>query len=311
MSDNIPVRVAAIVDETPMVKRFTLQSCSGDALPPFCGGSHVVTYLNNGLQRRYSLTSYEKGEYEIAVQLHPQSKGGSHYFHHHVKTGDTLNISSPKNYFQLSHRAKRHVFYAAGIGITPVLSLMKEAEKSAKPFELHYAARSREQCAFYKRLLRDYPEKCTFYFSNEGCRMNSEVLRQHLVGTNVYLCGPDRFITEFTYGASNVGFPSHNVHSERFSPPISHDSTPFTSELSDGRQISVPADRSLLDMLLDAGVKAPHSCRAGRCGTCEVRVSFGIVDHRDEFLSEEERTAQNVILTCVSRAKTPILGIEI
>ncbi|MFC0190184.1 PDR/VanB family oxidoreductase [Fictibacillus aquaticus] len=311
MNGKIQVQVTAVIQETPAVKRFRLASCSGLALPEFSGGSHIITYLGKGLERHYSLTRYEKGQYEIAVRLSEESRGGSRFWHNDMKIGDILHISFPKNYFQLSFSAKRHIFYAAGIGITPFLSMMRELKESGRPFELHYAAKSREQCAFYDYLVKNYPIESKFYFSNEGRRIDPAVLSEHRIGTHVYFCGPDSFITEFTEAALSAGFPMKSVHSERFAPQQRADAVPFAVELSDGRQLAVPENKTLLDALLAAGVRAPHSCRVGRCGTCELRVASGDVDHRDSFLTEEERLAGNVMLACVSRAKSGKLAIEI
>jgi ferredoxin-NADP reductase len=311
LNGKIQVHVTAVIQETPAVKRFRLAACSGVAMPKFIGGSHIITYGGNGLERHYSLTRYVDGQYEIAVRLSEESRGGSKFWHKKVKAGDKLYISFPKNYFQTSFKAKRHIFYAAGIGITPFLSMMRELKETRKPFELHYAAKSREQCAYYEVLLQEFPAECTFYFSSEGRRIDPAVLSEHLIGTHVYFCGPDSFITEFTEAAVTVGYPLKSVHSERFAPQQLANAVPFVVELRDGMQVVVAENTTLLDALLAAGVKAPHSCRVGRCGTCEIHVAAGDVDHRDCFLTEEERTEGKVMLACVSRAKSGKLTIEI
>ncbi|HYK74737.1 MAG TPA: ferredoxin reductase [Pseudoneobacillus sp.] len=157
----IPVFIEAIHEETALVKRFTLKAMDGAILPSFSSGSHIITYIegqNGMISRPYSLTNYSEkpDRYQIAIRLSDNSRGGSLYWHQHVKVGDNLYISFPKNHFPLSFKAKHHVFYAAGIGITPFLSMMTELQEQGASFELHYAAKTRESCAFYSNIKEKY-----------------------------------------------------------------------------------------------------------------------------------------------------------
>lgn len=307
---TIDVRIVSIKKETATIKRYTLQALNGTKLPPFSGGSHITTYLpksSGTLERSYSVFNLsEPGSIEIAVRLAEPSTGGSEYWHHHVAERDILKVSYPKNQFPLSFQAKHHVFYAAGIGITPFLSMMAELAEKNQSFELHYAAKTKEQCAFYDYLNQTYPGRCHFYFSEGEMpeRLTANSLKNHRIGTHVYFCGPDKMIQEFTSAAESYGYPKFNVHYERFAPPEKKDAVPFGITLKQsGKQLEVPEESSLLDVLRQNGIDIPYSCRVGGCGTCEVKVAEGGIDHYDSFLTEEQRDSNRTMLSCVSRGK--------
>lgn len=172
-TSTIEVVVEEIKRESPTVKSFKLVAANGSSLPRFSGGSHITTYVQTEyglIERHYSLTTDPDitDYYQIAIRRSDQSRGGSIYWHDHIKIGDKLYISYPKNHFPLSFRAKHHVFFAAGIGITPFLAMAADLKKKGKSFELHYAAPSKELCAFHDFLLSIYPDETHFYFSKEN-----------------------------------------------------------------------------------------------------------------------------------------------
>lgn len=302
---TIPVIVQNKENITSTIKRFTLVAAKG-TLPYFSAGSHITTYVGEAgnIARPYSLNNNPDNNncYEISVRLDDQSKGGSQYWHEEIKIGSQIEISYPKNHFPLSFKAKHHVFYAAGIGITPFLSMMAELKESGRSFELHYAAKTKEQCAFYDVLKEMYPDCCHFYFSKETKKLTVDSLLQHNIGTHVYFCGPESFITSFVKAAQQFGYPNGSVHFERFSAPVQINRAPFTVQVENEKEIPVSEDETLLEALLSAGIRAPYSCRVGRCGTCEWKVIEGEVDHQDKFLNKEQRKTS--IITCVSRAKS-------
>jgi len=310
-NSTIQVRVSNIQEETSTIKRFTLQAMDDSMLRSFSGGSHITTFLphpTGTLERHYSIfnISGKTGLFEIAVRLAEDSSGGSHYWHHNVKVGDVLSVSYPKNYFPLSFQAKHHVFYAAGIGITPFLSMIAELAEKNKSFELHYAAKSKEQCAFYDYLHKVFPSQCHFYFSNGDSteRLSSTQLLNHRIGTHVYFCGPESMIQDFTDAAKAYGYPSFPIHFERFAPrPIKEKHAFHIQMKKSNTELEVPANSSLLEVLLQNGIKVPYSCRVGGCGTCEVRVEDGEIVHFDSFLSEEQQLSNQTMLCCVSRGK--------
>lgn len=232
--------------------------------------------------------------------------------HHQAAEGDRLQISLPKNYFTISSSGTHHVFYAAGIGITPFLSMMHTLKREGHSFELHYAARSIKECAFYPYLITHFADHVSFYFSNQQHRLTTRSLHDRLIGTHVYFCGPPAFISIFIKQATEIGFPATHIHYEHFTPPISSEQgEAFTIILNNGEHIKVKEDISVLDTLLAAGYYVPSSCKIGRCGTCEIKVKAGSVLHLDDFLSEEERRENETMITCVSRCSDNLLELDI
>jgi ferredoxin-NADP reductase len=313
---TIRVYVKSVARETDFVKKFTIASLDGKPLPKFSGGAHIATYLEAPqglLVRYYSLASCpdDPMHYQIAVRLSDRSNGGSEYWHRSIQAGDELEISYPKNHFPLSFKAKHHVFYAAGIGITPFISMMHELRENGSSFELHYASKSKEACVFFDFLQREYPNESNFYFSQHSKRITPDLLKNHRMGTHVYFCGPESFIAQLTDAAVQLGYPECSIHSEQFTPPQPKNQRPFSVQLTDGSSIYVNQEQTLLHALLSHGVQAPFSCQVGRCGTCELEVAEGEVTHYDSFLTEEQKDAQSRILTCVSRAKSDRIVLKI
>ncbi|MGM0881046.1 MAG: PDR/VanB family oxidoreductase [Bacillota bacterium] len=313
---NIKVRVAEVAEETPLVRSFKLVPVEGE-LPRFSAGAHITTYLqtdNKLLERHYSLTGNPKysDSYRIAVRRSDTSRGGSAFWHSQVKVGDEMEISQPKNHLPLSFEAKHHILIAAGIGITPFMAMMADLKEAGKSFELHYAAASAEYCPFYSFILSHYGKQAHFYFSSEQQRMFTLLMWNQPVGSHVYFCGPEGLITQFKHSAQSYGYPDSSIHFELFTPPVTGPCYPFEVMLTKSKiALHVPEDRSLLDVLLDKGIKAPYSCKIGGCGSCEVEVEEGEVDHRDFFLSEQDKKKRNVMIACVSRAKSKRVSIHL
>ncbi|RNA69303.1 PDR/VanB family oxidoreductase [Alteribacter keqinensis] len=302
---RIPVVVSKIIQETPHVKRFTLKPQLDQSLPRFHPGAHILTYLHSGSEcfvRSYSLTNCPSHDYyEIAILKKVRGSGGSSCWHEHVKRGQTLTISYPRNFLHPDLSAKHHVFYAGGIGITPFLSMMRWCRKRGASFELHYSAKTKHDCAFYEYINREHPDQTTFYFTREGERIDPGLVKQHRIGTHLYICGPESFQNEIKTAALHTGYPKGSVHLESFVQLHSDGfNNPFTARLEE-KIINVNQEDTLLDALNKEGAGIPFSCRMGQCGTCEVAVKKGDIVHRDSFLTEEERCSR--MLPCVSRGE--------
>lgn len=320
VSGNIPVKIAEINIESPTVKRFRLVPTIDEKLPAFTGGSHLKTFISIDettiIEREYSLVSNPRNReyYEIAISNDINSRGGSKYWHEQMDIDDELEVTFPRNYFALNPFAKNHAFYASGIGITPFLAMMEDIQFD-QTFELHYAARTPEECAFYEELQKRYGNNVNFYFSriDEPNRLSPELMKEHRIGTHVYFCGPIAMVEEFRDAAFAYGYPEKAVHFELFSTgQDSRERNAFTVELTDSqREIEVQAEETLLDALLREGINAPHACKIGGCGSCEVEVVSGEVDHRDHFLSNENKVTRKSILTCCSRAKEEKLSLKL
>ena len=307
---TLQVKVSDIASVTETVKQFTLVAANDEPLPPFSGGSHIVVAMNiNGRTHRnaYSLMSSTGNteSYQIGVRKQDQSRGGSVYMHEQVKVGDVLEVTYPVNLFAINKMARKHVLVAGGIGITPFLSQISDLNRLGYDYELHYAYRSEEHAAFKDYIEDLCGDKARFYIESEGARIDmSELLSQKLLGTHVYICGPEPMVNALHLTADSLGWPSNHIHSEQFSAPPMGD--PFSVSLSEsGITLEVPGELSLLEALEAAGVDAPFLCRGGACGRCEIEVEAcdGVLQHYDHYLSDAEKMAGDKVMTCVSRAK--------
>lgn len=313
------VKVDKIEHLTPKIKRFTLVSTDGRALPSYSAGSHVVLMLSDGARvwnNSYSLTGDpdETECYRIAVNREDvsRSKGGSAFLHECVKPGMDLDITPPANYFPVARDGRKHIMVAGGIGITPFLSYLPVLARSGATFELHYSFRERLLGAFQDDLRERYTDRVNNYVSDKGQRFSPwALLESQPLGTHVYVCGPHSLISAVSAAAADLGFPPNHIHFEEFSAPIVNDAEPFLVSLPQlGLKVKVDSRQTILEALEEAGVPVPFSCRVGRCGTCELGVTAGEPDHRDRCLSSEEWNAGRVI-ACVSRSRSTTLELAL
>lgn len=314
-------RLKLVVSETRCEARdvlwVELRAANGGSLPAFTPGSHLELRLPAGLLRHYSLCNDpgERDRYCLAVGLAANSRGGSRHIHRELRAGSTLDCSLPRNNFPLDPDAPRVVFVAGGIGITPILSMIHSCEARARPWQLHYAARSRQRTAFYEWLSSHHRSKCHFHFDDEagGWFDASAALGDIAPDAAIYCCGPAPLMSSVQ--ALTAQRAPGRAHFEWFSaeaapPPDTHRS--FTIVLaSSGRRLEVPPHQTILDVLEAHGEGVPFSCREGLCGTCKTGVIAGLPDHRDHVLSPEEQASNRVIAVCVSRATSDVLELEL
>ncbi|QRY81838.1 oxidoreductase [Pseudomonas sp. PDNC002] len=310
------VRVTAVEQATPQIKRFTLARADGLPMPAFTGGSHVIVKMADGLSNAYSLMSDPRdlSHYQIGVRLEEQSKGGSAFMHQQVKVGSELTISTPNNLFALDPKAGRHVMIAGGIGITPFLSQLHELETGAVPYELHYAFRSPEHGAFHAELAEGpHAGKVRFYIDSEERRLDLAALFASLeANDHVYVCGPKPLIDAVIEDAKKAGIADAHVHFEQFAAAPASGGA-FTLVLGrSGRELRVEEGMTIIQAI--ENVKAATVdclCREGVCGTCETRILEGEVEHFDQYLSDEEKASQQTLMLCVSRARGERLVIDL
>jgi vanillate O-demethylase ferredoxin subunit len=318
--ETMQARVKAITWEAEGILSFELWPMPPrKELPPFTAGAHIDVHLPNGLLRTYSLLNAqeERHRYVIGVNRDPQSRGGSRYMHETVRPGDTLTIGTPRNNFTLDETAELSVFIAGGIGITPLRSMIHRLESLAKPWRLHYAARTRQSAAFVDALLalrEDAGAEVHFSFDREaGARMLDipGIVASLPPGAHIYCCGPLPMLDAFEAQTRSL-HPSH-VHVEYFAARESASTEGgFTVELvRSGRTVTVEPGHTILDCLEEIGIDPPYSCREGICGTCEVRVIEGIPDHRDLVLSAAERSQNTRMMICCSGAKSSKLVLDL
>lgn len=313
--DELKLKVTAITDLAPNIKMFEFAAVDGATLPPFEAGAHLDFILGDHLRRNYSLANdpAEKGRYVTAVLKEKASTGGSIFMHEKVKVGDELAANGPINNFPLAPDAKRHILIAGGIGITPILAMCHRLDAVGADFHLHYCTKSPEETAFLKEIRDAFFGRVTFHHDggdiSKGINLK-ETLANPADGDHLYICGPSGMITAAREAASH--WPQGTVHFELFSSTVTAEERAahieevggdfeFEIELAQrGVTLTVPADRSILDVLWDNGVEVIYACEDGYCGSCTTGLISGKVDHRDEVLNENERETK--IQVCVSRA---------
>jgi ferredoxin-NADP reductase len=319
INTDMTVRVAAITQVAERVKRFRFQRTDGQDMPVFSGGAHVVVAMRDGdLLRRnpYSLMSspVDRSAYEISVLRVEQSRGGSAYLHERLKVGDTLSLSQPLNLFPFDRRGKKHLFLAGGIGITPFMAMMDQMSLENLNFELHYAVRTRGHGAYWQELQKRYGNhRIHIYCDAEKLFIPTEsLLAGQSIGTHLYVCGPAGMIDGVLGQATKLGWPSQNLHSERFlAPPPGQ---PFTAQLKrSNKSVTVGSHQSILEALEAAGIDAPYLCRGGACGQCETGVlgCDGAIEHNDHYLEPGDKASGRKIMICVSRIKGREINLDL
>jgi ferredoxin-NADP reductase/predicted pyridoxine 5'-phosphate oxidase superfamily flavin-nucleotide-binding protein len=308
--ETLSLQVEHIQQETDRVKSFRLRADDGKALPEVLAGAHlqVMVKLPDGSEakRHYSLLNHpdDRSWYEIGVLKEPEGRGGSRYMHEHVSEGDTLEIQLPKNAFPMATHANHSILIAGGIGITPILSMMHILSSRNKSFEMHYSARTFAGLAFRDRIERVASDSANFYATKEpnGQRLDlKELLATPKPGVHVYICGPRGMISAVREVAEAKGWHLSQIHFESFgAQPLANDKAIRVHLVKSNQSITVPANRSILDTLLDADIDVPHDCKRGECTMCTTRVIEGDPDHRDLCLSAEEKASSMCV--CVSRA---------
>lgn len=322
MSTNeqtIKVFVKAITREAERINLLELRTASGSLLPPFTAGAHVSLHLPNGLVRSYSLcnSQLDRHRYVIGVNNDQGSRGGSKFIHETIRVGDPLTVSCPRNNFPLVEDAPHVVFFAGGVGITPLWSMIQRLEDIGRSWSLHYCARSRNHAAFLHELSHTSARGNVVLYLNSdhesgGKALDFEAaLRGAPNGAHLYCCGPKSMIASFE--EATMSFKASQVHVEHFSgneaPRLNGG---YAVDLAkSGRKIVVASGETLLDALLKAKIDVAFSCMEGVCGTCEVKVLAGIPDHRDVYLSKVEQASNKSMMVCCSGSRTPSLVLDL
>jgi phthalate 4,5-dioxygenase reductase subunit len=268
--------------------------------------------------RSYSLCNdpAERDRYVITIKREENGKGGSKDLIDNVHAGDTVEVSHPRNLFPLVPKAKKFIFIGGGIGITPIMSMMRHLNASGEaPYKTYYLSRSPATTPFLDELKTPEFSGKVVIHHDQGDPGKSydlwNVLETPGAQTHVYCCGPLPLMDAVRDMTGH--WPDTAVHFEAFSNPDAEpraDDTPFTVKLaSSGQTVEVPAGMSILEALRNGGLRVPASCESGTCGTCRTGLISGEADHRDMVLMEEERSTQ--IMVCVSRAKSPELVLDL
>jgi len=296
------------------VVALTIQHEDGRTLPPWSPGAHIDFVLAPGLERQYSLCGDpgETDRWRVAVLREPDGRGGSAFVHDKLDVGDSVTVRGPRNHFELQ-AAPSYRFIAGGIGITPILPMIAEADRAGADWRLWYGGRSlgsmafRDELAPYGDRVRLWPEE------SNGLLPLADMFAAGDSGSLVYCCGPEPLLRAVEERCSAE--LSELLHLERFSPKEIGEPLRCTTFRVHCRQsgttVEVPAGQSVLAALEDAGLPVDSSCREGTCGTCETAVVSGRVQHRDSVLTAEEQAAGDRMMICVSRAAEDDLVLDV
>lgn len=300
---------------TAEVVQLRLGSVGGPGLPAWEPGAHIDIHLPNGMTRQYSLCGSpdDRSSWTVAVMREQASRGGSQSVWEDLAQGTAVDVGAPRNEFPLTE-AVRYVFIAGGIGITPLLPMVRRLAAQGADWRLVYGGRSRASMAFAAELHAELGDRVELVPEDErGLIDLASALGAPDPDAVVYVCGPEPLIAAVERATEtwHVGA----VHAERFVAKAVAEARgidqPFVVALRDGRQIPVQAGVSVLEALRAEGFDLASSCEAGTCGTCEVRVLGGEPDHRDDVLEDDEKAANDAMMICVSRSLSSVLELDL
>ncbi|WP_454825557.1 PDR/VanB family oxidoreductase [Paraburkholderia xenovorans] len=314
------VRVDSVRDEAHGVRSFSVSRLDGRPFDHYEPGAHIDVTGPSGVTRQYSLCGDpdHRETHLFAVKREDASRGGSRSLHDEVTVGSQLTIGAPRNLFQLAPGAEEHVLIAAGIGVTPLLSMAYRLLKQRQPFVLHYFARSAEHAAFLPLLSRaPFSEYVKLHFGVERDRLDAvlgDCLADARDGTHIYTCGPSAFM-ERVVAIGETRVQPQAIHLERFAAESASTTSAESAALdtfdvriaSSGATVRVDRNTTIVAALASIGIEVDTSCGEGVCGTCMVDLVSGTPEHRDHCLSKAERASGKVICCCISRAASPVL----
>jgi ferredoxin-NADP reductase len=289
----------------------------GAPMPAWEPGAHTDLHLgvDGRLVRQYSLCGQpaDRHSWCVAVLREPDGRGGSRFAHDDLAVGASIRARGPRNHFPF-RPAMRYVFIGGGIGITPLIPMIAAAHATGADWSLTYGGRSRETMAFADGLLESYGHRVSVWPQNTHGLLNlEELLSTPEDGTHIYCCGPEALLNAVE--SMCAGWPSGALHLERFAPKevgARAITGPFEVEvLSTGHVLTVVPEKTVLEVLQHDGIFVDSSCEEGTCGSCEIGVMDGVIDHRDSVLTQEERDEGKLMMACVSRAACPRLVLDL
>jgi ferredoxin-NADP reductase len=311
---EITLKVIQVKDLTPHIKMFEFVAADGGDLPAFAAGAHIDIETGNG-RRSYSLANdpSERCRYVTAVLKEPSGKGGSRWMHEALKVGEIVSSTEPIQNFPLVEDAGKSLLLGGGIGITPLLAMSYRLNAVGADFHLHYCTRTPEETPFLAEIKALLGEKVTFHHDggdvSKGIKL-TEVFGHRPHNAHLYVCGPAGLLRATRDATAH--WPEDAVHYELFASSLSNEEREAPADYPDGEFevelarsgviLTIPAHRSILDVLLDNDYGPPFACEEGWCGACTVGLISGKADHRDEFLSDADKAANEKIQICISRA---------
>ena len=290
----------------------------GGALPPWEPGAHVELTLPSGLRRAYSLCGdpADEGAWTVAVHRVPDGRGGSREIHDTALVGRELEVEGPVNRFPLLP-AEGYLLLAGGIGITPLLPMARELTARGRPWRLVLGARDRSGLAYADDLMELGGDRVLLVPQDEaGLPDLAAEIAAAPPGHAVYACGPTPMLDAVT-SLCRAATPARTAYTERFA--AGEDGTQAEDAEGEfeivlcrsGLRATVPAGRSVLDVVRELLPAVPYSCEEGYCGSCETPVTAGVPDHRDTVIDPSERATATTMMICVSRSTSAVLELDL
>jgi ferredoxin-NADP reductase len=318
--NRLTLRVVKTTQEATGIMGFELADPNGGLLPSFNAGAHIDVWISETEVRSYSLCGdpSDTSSYKIGVLREEQGEGGSIWVHDHLSTGESVNISAPKNLFPLSNEAEHHVLLAGGIGVTPMIAMIHELESKGASYVMHLCVRSADRTPFMD-FLSPRVDAGKVQIHHDGGNPEAgldiaDLLKHHEPGSHLYYCGPAGFMDAAKSASSH--WPKGTVHFEFFSSPDdgadqpAGADMPFQVKLTSSDEVyDVPADQSIVDVLRANGISVDTQCEDGFCGTCMTKYVSGEPEHRDSVLDEDDQ--KDFVLICCARSKTPLLELDL
>jgi phthalate 4,5-dioxygenase reductase subunit len=307
----VPRRVTRAERIAEDIHVFELRDPAGADLPEFTAGAHVSVRVPNGMTRKYSLANdpAERDRYVIAVKREAPGRGGSESMIRDVAVGHDLPVAAPVNNFELARSPAGHTFVAGGIGITPIMAMIRHLAATGERFKLYYCTRSADATAFRDELMSGFHGQVVIHHDagDPAKALDLWPILEKPKG-HLYCCGP-RGLMQAVRDMTGHWSPSA-VHFEAFTDAAPRpDDKPFKVKLArTDETIEVPVGTTILEALRTHGLDVPSSCESGTCGTCRTTLIAGEADHRDLALADDERAGN--IMVCVSRALSDTLVID-
>ena len=310
-SHTVTWQQATVRESAPLTDRIHRIVLSPDTQRRLDPGMHVDVRIRvdgEPVTRSYSVIEPvgEGGDFAISVMRTDVSRGGAAVMHA-LRPGDRVDVTHPLQDFPYRHGAARYVFLAGGVGITAVLGMARAARAAGAEYQVVYCGRSRDAMAYLDDLTAEHGERLQVRVGDEGASLDiPQFVDAVAVDAELYMCGPIRLMDAVRRAWDASGRPYANLRFETFGNSGWHEAQPFRVRIpAVGIDCVVPADKTLLETLEDAGADSMFDCRKGECGICEARVIglAGDIDHRDVFYSERQRDARSKICPCVSRVR--------
>ncbi|QOL79521.1 PDR/VanB family oxidoreductase [Pseudooceanicola spongiae] len=316
-TETLTLTIAERLDDKGDIMRLTLSDPTGAPLPAVTAGAHIdvlVATDSETMWRQYSLAGdpADRAVWQLGILKEPASRGGSVALHDIARKGAELRITGPRNHFGLVEADKTYLF-GGGIGVTPMLAMAHELHAKGAPFELHYCTRSADRTAFDDVLsTAPFADSIHLHHDDADSKFSAEALPDAAPGTHLYICGPEGFMSWLIGEAEARGHATNHIHREYFSADVDITGDTFEVEArASGLTVTVGEGESIVTALARVGVSVEVKCEEGICGTCLTDVIEGEPDHRDHFLTDDEKADNSEMCLCCSRANSARLVLDI